>query len=306
MTFKLLSIFLSFFYRIWHLPSFIQFPGFKVCFCNISYNGFFCCQSLLSQLFIRKKYLILIFFIAFLSGIVSSYSQETEKKKGSSIHLIPSNYQFQLPAYDLKERFGYNSQINLGYFYKFRNGFLIGIDGGFIFGDQVKEDSLFKNISNTNGFVLDKNGNEIQIKLFERGFTGFIKVGKLIPLRSINANSGILITAGLGGVRNKIKIEPPKQNIPPQLSDEHLKGYDRLRSGMAINEFIGFLYMSPNHLYNIVAGFDFSQAYTESRRSWQFDLERKVTGKDLELLNGFRVGIILPIYITDDDSYYTD
>jgi len=53
-------------------------------------------------------------------------------------------------------------------------------------------------------------------------------------------------------------------------------------------------------LVNFYVGFEFNQAFTQSRRSFDYDRMAVDTLKRVDLLSGVRVGWILPFYIFDD------
>ncbi|MCB0780081.1 MAG: hypothetical protein KDC03_11205, partial [Flavobacteriales bacterium] len=71
---------------------------------------------------------------------------------------ISLSYAYQLPNGDLSERFGANSNVGLSVSVKFRNNYLVGLEGGFLFGDKVLEPGLLSNVATSNGAILDING----------------------------------------------------------------------------------------------------------------------------------------------------
>ena len=145
------------------------------------------------------------------------------------------------------------------------------VEGNFIFRDGVKNPaSILSGISTSDGFIIDEAGVFANVMLLERGFSVMAKVGKLIPVAAPNPNSGLLFQFGGGMLQHKIRIQDPN-NSAPQLKGDYKKGYDHLCNGPAISEFIGYQTPGNNRKINFFAGFEFTQAYTFSRRAYYFN-----------------------------------
>ena len=122
--------------------------------------------------------------------------------------------------------------------YKNKHDFTITLEGGVIFGSEVKENNLFEAINGDNGVLVSQNGEIPIIRLFERGGILDINFGKYFKFKSTENESGILLSIGLGYIYHKIFIETIVTELP-QLNNELLKGYDRLSGGVSIKQFIG-------------------------------------------------------------------
>lgn len=55
-----------------------------------------------------------------------------------------------------------------------------------------------------------------------------------------------------------------------QITGDYKKGYDRLCGGPALQEFIGWQHVGHGRDMSWLIGFEFNQAFTETRRSWDF------------------------------------
>lgn len=224
------------------------------------------------------------------------------KDSSLTIPLIGVSYSYQIPGGDLASRFGNNSNIGVGFLIKTKKNWILGAQGAFIFGPNVKENVL-KNISTVEeGAVIDKNGQFANVRISEKGFTATLSGGKLFPLGG-NPNSGLMLIANVGLLQHKIRIESVGSNAP-QLDANYKKGYDRLSNGAAFSEFIGYLFLSNNRLMNFFGGFEFTQAFTQNRRSFDFDLMRKDNTKRTDLLYGIRAGWIMPLYKRNPEAVY--
>jgi hypothetical protein len=255
---------------------------------------------------------LLIFCSASLSAQGPAAKPKKDKKsaawlKGDTIvpcFSLSFSYALQVPGGDLKDRFGINSSTGISLNYKTRKNCFYSAQWTYLFGQNMTGPNPLDSISTSDGFVIDKEGKLADIRMFERGFTVGISAGKIFNFfLSPNKNSGIMLTGGVGYLQHKIKIYD-NGSRSPQLTKETLKGYDRLTSGLMTTEFIGYMYLSRNRYVNFYGGFEFCQGFTKSRRSWDYSLMRADTESRIDLLSGFRVGWVLPLYKTASRTKY--
>ena len=176
----------------------------------------------------KKVYIFVLFVI---NCSVFSYGQASIKDSCINASLITISYSYQIPGGDLSKRFYPNSTIGAGYLFKTKKNWFFGADGYFMFRDKVKETGILKNISTSDGNIIDGNGIYADVRLYERGYNLGLKTGKLIPFYGPNKNSGIMILCGTGFLQHKIRIENP-DNSAPQIKDDYKKGYDKLSNGL--------------------------------------------------------------------------
>ena len=241
--------------------------------------------------------------ILFFSSLSIALSQSGVKDSIIQFPFIGINYGLYEPGGDLKDRFGATSIISGNILYKTKKNFLFGFSGGFMFGNDVKEPGLLDAISTENGQVLGLDGLYADIRIFQRGYHISASVGKIIPLKKPNLNSGFIFLIGPGFIQHKIRIESIGNTVPA-LRKEYKKGYDRLTNGIELHEFIGYIYFSNRQLINFYCGFEFIQGFTENRRDHNFDDPGKKESNRIDLLYGFRVGWVLPLYKKKPAAYY--
>src|SRR5687767_3433694 len=68
------------------------------------------------------------------------------------------NYKFNFTGGDMAERWGFNHEIGLDVQYKFKNNLTVGIDGGFIFGNELKDTLIFQDVFNSYGAITSMSG----------------------------------------------------------------------------------------------------------------------------------------------------
>ena len=222
-----------------------------------------------------------------------------------SVPMFYATYAVQLPGGDMADRFGLNHNIGGGFKWKLRNNWIFGGEFGYIFGNNINSsESIMSNLKTQSGHIIDLAGNFASFNLSERGYFISANAGKIIPILSPNPNSGLMISLSAGFLRHKIKIDV-LENTAPQLWDDYKKGYDRLTGGFGIAEFIGYMYLSESRLINLYGGFEFTQAWTTPQRDVNFDTrEPDPVQNRFDLLNGFRIGWIIPIFQREPKKFY--
>jgi|FLOH01.1.fsa_nt_gi hypothetical protein len=216
------------------------------------------------------------------------------------------SYSYQFSGGDIAKRFGNNSTIGGGVRYKTSKNLIFSFDGNFIFGSQVKNaDSILWMVETHDGFIIDGNGTYALYALYERGFNFNVSFGKIFPVLNPNPNSGLMVTAGVGYMVTRMKIDN-QHRTAPQISDDYARGYDMLIGGVSLNQFIGWFYIGNSKFTNFYAGFEFHQAFTHSLRDWDFSTMQKDNNSYIDFFTGIKVGWMLPIYKRAPNKYYYD
>jgi len=218
--------------------------------------------------------------------------------------VLYATYSYQFPGGDLAQRFGSNSSIGGGFMLKTKSNWLFGVEGNFLFGQSVKNsDSLLSRISTPEGYLINANGMVADVVFYERGYSFTGSFGKIIPVLSPNPNCGLMITAGGGYTRNKIRIHNPGNNAP-QIYGDYKKGYDRLNAGFILTGSLGYLYLSNTRLLNFYLGFEFMQTWTKALRELDFDTGKKDTKKYSSQFYGIKVCWLIPLYKRTPKEFY--
>ena len=215
------------------------------------------------------------------------------------------SYAIQLPGGDMKYSFGVNNNIGISGGIKLASNWSFDLEAAFIFGENVKDTTIIDHLQNSQGWIINQSGEENNILIFERGQTITLNISKIFDVIGPNPNSGIILKFGLGFMRHKIRIEN-ENNLVPQLDQDHLPYYDRLTMGIHLHEFIGYQHMSNNRLTNFYVGLDFYQGFTQGMRDYQIDQMGPYLNKRLDLLNGVRVGWIIPVFRQAPKEFYID
>lgn len=220
--------------------------------------------------------------------------------------LINPSYIAQFPFGDMKKRFGFNSTIGLQIGYTLPKNFMIGIEGNYLFGTKVKEDSILINVSTyPNAQHINTNGELDNVRLQESGFVIKLNIGKIFAFNAKHPSTGILAMVSGGFLQHNIWINA-KERLLPQFDKTYRKGYDRMSNGPVVSMMLGFIRLERKKKLNFYGGLQFDAAFTQNRRAWNFDENRHDDTKRIDLFLGIRVGWLIPIYTNKDnvDFFY--
>ncbi len=230
---------------------------------------------------------------------------QTARNKGNLI-TVNAAYSLQLPQGDMQDRFGQNLAAGLGVDYiTAKSNIILGVHGDFLFGANVKED-VIASLRNDEGNIIANDKGITDIVLRQRGLHLNAHVGKIFALSKRNKRSGIRFTVGAGLLQHKVRIQDEPQRFVPQLSQEYKKGYDRLSNGLALSQFLGYQWISLDGRMNLHLGVEVIEAFTKSRRSFNFDTMMPDDTQRFDMLLGFKLNYSLPFYLSKsaDDIIY--
>jgi hypothetical protein len=240
--------------------------------------------------------------LLFLAG-AGSYAQGDIRDTTIALTAVTASYSYQIPGGDMALRFGPNSNIGINAFRKNKRNYFFGAEGSFLFGSDIRESGLLRNVVNSQGQIVDNSGIMADVLVYERGWTAMGIVGKIMPVVGPNPNSGIMLKLGVGYMRHKIRIQTQKNEVAP-VEGDYLEGYDRLAAGPMGSLLIGYQHFGNRRLINFIIGFEVITAFTQPLRAYNFDTQRAETGTRLDALMGLRAGWSLPIYKRSDDRYH--
>lgn len=235
---------------------------------------------------------------------------ETEEAKKPDMRrhgfLFPLSYGFNQPSGDLAARFGNFSDISLGAYYKSKTNWLIGLEGGYLFGDDVRENPL-RGLLSSQGELIGNDGKPTLTNIYMRGFRlPMLKVGKILPLRILpkyaDESSGLLFSIGAGYLGHQLYIIDRSQN-QPQLAGDYSRGYDRFTHGFVLSEQVSLLYLDKRKWLNLMLTLEFSQGFTRNIR-YNFDLRSKDDRLRTDHYVGMKLGWVLPVFGSREEEFY--
>lgn len=238
--------------------------------------------------------------ICFFSALLTLNAQTDT---ANAFPFVRFQYTHLLPSGDYEKTFGNTNAVGGAIGFKTRTNWQFEIEGNFLFGADVKRKDLLSDIINERGDVTDADGELVKLTYDLRGLSFYASVGKVFSLFGNNRNSGILVQAGIGYMQHKIFVDYRDGEVF-QLSDNMLKGYDRLHTGLALKQFVGYQYFGNKNLVNFYAGFEFNEAFTKNKREYNYDTRAFDKDQKFDFLYGFRVGWSIPIRQRAAEEYY--
>lgn len=240
----------------------------------------------------------------FLSLSLATHSQSVLKDSVVSFSMMHIHYGLQFPLGDMGDRFGTSHSLGTGFKTKSKRNVVIGFEGSYLFSRNVKETDMLEHITGETGSLISISGLLATYTFSQKGFMLQMQGGKIIPFKKPNVNSGLMLLAGAGYLQHKIHIEV-NDNEAPMLSKEYLKGYDRLTNGFMLSQFIGYFFVDAKHKrINCYAGIEISEAFTQNRRSWNFDEQRKDDKARKDIFVSVKFGWVIPFYRSQTEKFY--
>lgn len=268
------------------------------------FNGFIFNTALVTFTPMRKMHFSMVVLFMAILFCSSGKAQTNPLDSNLNIRLFSIGGGQQIPVGLLAKRFGSNSQVSFEFHQLRASSWILGVQGGLMFGNQLREDTILKGLTTTTGDLISESGIFANYNLSERGSHAFLQVGKRIRTSwSPNPSSGFIGMAGFGFLQHKIRIEAPYSNIP-SIQGEYKKGYDRLTFGPAGQVSFGYQYLGNNRRTNFYIGLDYQMGWTKNRRSINFDSGLRDPQLRFDQLLGLKVLWSLPLYKRSENDYY--
>lgn len=233
-------------------------------------------------------------FISILLLFSSWAYAQTESSEAADVDGIPAAYLIDLyygmhqPGADMVEDYFHNFSFGGNVQFLSDNNWLFGLNGQTLFADRAREDVL-EMLRMNEGFIINSRGQLADATLGMRAIYGGAHLGRLISIGKSDSRMAIQIEAGPGYLLHWTRVRIVGDDIP-NLEEEDIKGYDRRTTGLALREFIGFRYMMRSSLFNLFAGFEAIQGFTQNRRDWNYHSLSADNEPRLDLFWGFRIG----------------
>jgi len=265
------------------------------------------------------KKIILFLLFAFTAG-ATAFSQEWYRK---DIHKVDTaafmiwatpNFSMQFPFGEgyLASTFNFNYSVGLDVTMKTASNWTLEVGFNYSFGSKIRKapseilgDMWFTYIPNADDgkevpVTFNRDGNNSMVLAYEGRYWYFgATLGKIFSLDRWQ-NSGLWLKLGAGYYGHKIHFTDA-YHIFPQIDQKTYRlGYDQRASGVALNQFFGYMFMRNRRVLSFYAGVEIWQIFSKPDRGFIFagdlagptdDRPRMFSG-----LVGIKVGWILPFY----------
>lgn len=246
----------------------------------------------------RKVFISLFLLLGIATSVLAQMPKDVMKEP-IPVAMFQVGYAFQIPALDTKDLYGVNHNVGGGFVFKTASNWLLTANANFIVGSKLKLNrmELFgEGITTVDGEIIGGAGSISTFEVNQRGFLVQGELGKLFPFGP-NPNSGFFVQAGLGYLRNRIKIDYHQAllNTPYPVDGDYQYGYDRMRGGPAVHLEAGYLMLSDSRLFNMAVSLEVTYARTRDLRDYDF---RVFTNPE--------TGVMEPVGYTDPHKRYND
>ena len=216
-----------------------------------------------------------------------------------------ANYCYASPLADLRNETAGFMGVGADLALKLKSNWSIETGFNYFFSGKVKgTDSLFKLITNSNGYIMDGDGQPAEIDVDHRMWDMRLTVGKIFPVSPSHRNSGIQAKLGCGYAQRYVFIKNPDNRVAA-LSGEYKKGYDRLTGGFTLYQFLGYIHLSRTKYTCFYAGIEAYECFSHRQRDWDFSLMRKDDRSFTDVWVGIKAGWVIPLYKKEyQDTYY--
>ena len=236
----------------------------------------------------KKAWLIL-----FLSLFLGKWHAQTVSPKDSSLAVftVSASGGFMAPIGSLADRYNAAYLIGGDVRYKWTSNWLLGGSGHYFFGSAPKETALLSTVLP----LISADGSFPAVDVSFRGMAFQATLGKILPFKSLNPNTGLHLQIGAGYTEyhNRISV---LSGFVPQLEGDYLRGYDRLSAGFVFSQSVGYTHFSNSKTINFFVHLEVMQLLVKSMRGYQFDLGAQESGHRLEWMLGVKAGWIIPFY----------
>jgi hypothetical protein len=249
-----------------------------------------------------KRGICLFFLIVF--GLAIPVFAQNPSSGPISVSILKMHGSYQFSAADFANRFGDHVNIGFEFGRKTKSNWWFGISAQYLFGNQVRDLSIFDGFTNGSGVVFTETGVQADMSLRLRGLAATATIGKVFPIIGPNKNCGLLVKLGLGYLEHKIYVNNTGfyANI---LTDDYLKGFDRLSGGFYMQQFVGYLHLSDKKLINYYFGLEISEGFTSSIRKFNYTTGLPDNGQYFDMMIGIKAGWMLPFFKRADKEVMT-
>ncbi|MFK7972910.1 MAG: hypothetical protein AB8F95_21240 [Bacteroidia bacterium] len=248
-------------------------------------------------------------FVLLLLCLAGGSLQAQVSMRDSSVHInmIHVAYRPLLPVGQLGDRYGLMHNLGFEYTHKFPSNYFIETGINVLADGEVKvtpEFDVLNGLRVGGDFILNDEGTPIVVRQRTGGWLVPLSLGKVFPLSSkSNPNSGVYVKLGTQFFQHKIQFQTREGQVP-LLQGETAKAYDLLTSGIGLRQELGYLFLSNEGYVNFSIGFDFSQTFSQNRRSFNTLPESLVPRSSVDLLGGLRFSWIFLIYNKAAGTYF--
>jgi hypothetical protein len=225
------------------------------------------------------------------------------------VNMIHVAYRPLLPIGSMGDHYGLMHSLGFEFSHKYTSNWVIDAGLNMIVDGEVKVTEAFDVLGElrlgSTGLIISDEGTPSVVRQRAEGFLFPVSVGKIFSkIGGSNPNNGLYVKLGAQYLHYRLRFEVQDNNRIQALRGDRRKAYDLLTTGIGLREEIGYLYMANNGYVNFSIGLDFSQNFTQNRRSFNALTGGPLPDTRVDLLAGLRFSWIFLIYQKAPGTYY--
>jgi hypothetical protein len=249
------------------------------------------------------KIIVLLFLVMSLNADAQNELFGTEKAPARKGFILGFNGGVDFPGADMAVRYGTSWRVGGQVLYKTKSNWVFGPKFDYMFGNNLREDSLLSNIVDEYGTFISNTGQRLSANFYQRGYMFGMQGGRIFNISKTNSDNGILVMTTIGFMEHKLFIRD-RENAIPSLAGDYKKGYDRLTNGWMLEQYVGYTYFANNNFLNFHLGLNVTAGFTQGRRDWIYDLKIPGNESRFDLLLGIRAGWYIPIFKRKSEEFF--
>jgi hypothetical protein len=248
-----------------------------------------------------KPALLIIFIIVCIH--LSAQEKIHNNRYSKPLVLVNLNWKPVLPGADMGKRFGVFNGFGLDLYFKSKKNYLWGLNSAYLFGRSVKDIGYLDFMKDKNGNVFTDEGQPVSIVASMRGSQSQLVFGRLFQFYTKVPEWSFLLQFGAGYLQHKYLFQASNTL---QFSGDYLRGYDRLRNGIAVSQEAGICHFNLNRRINFNLVFELTEAITKNRRYYDYATESIDTKSYFDMMSAVKLSWILPVKVMDKSEpvYY--
>jgi hypothetical protein len=256
-----------------------------------------------------------ILFLFIFHAAFTAFSQEFYSRDKNYVDTAPffvwvtPNLSVQLPFGQgyLSSTFNFNYSIGFDATIKTKSNWTVDIGFNYMFGSKIRKtpdkilgDIMIEIVKDSLWATFNGAGNNSAVLNYEGRYWNFgATFGKVFPLNRWQ-NSGLWLKLGIGFFGHKIHFTDSYNWFPQIDQISYRLGYDQRSSGVALNQFFGYLFMQKRRVLSFYAGIEMWEVFTKPDRGYIYTGELKgntdLLPRKFSGLLGLKIGWILPFY----------
>ncbi|MDR0206540.1 MAG: hypothetical protein LBI45_04710 [Bacteroidales bacterium] len=172
--------------------------------------------------------------------------------------------------------FKHNYKIGLDLTFKTKSNLTFDFSFNYMFGSKIRLNpkELFGDMviylnDTTVAFFNGEGNHSVELSQEGRYWNLNVSVGKIVPLDRWK-NSGLWFKAGIGFFSHKIYFADSYKFFPQIDQKTYRLGYDRRSSGVALNQFFGYLFLRQKRVLSFYVGIEIWEVFTKPNRGYIF------------------------------------